>query len=84
MKTIKNNISIFRESYNTMNFVNRKKVSSYMRFFPRVIGIYLHYRYSKNCYDQTLFMTMLGKYSDFAKRNGFYMKKPPYTFKYKK
>ena len=84
MKTIKNNISIFRESYETMNFDGKKKVSSWKRFSPRVIGIYLHYRYSKNCKDQTLFMTMLGRYVDFRQRNGLNMKKPPFTFKYKK
>ena len=78
MKTIKNNISIFRESYETMNFNGKKKVSSWTRFSPIVIMIYLHYRYSKNCHDQTWFMTMLGMYVDFRQRKGLNMKKPPY------
>lgn len=71
-----------------MNFNGKQKVSSWKRFSPRIIGIYLHYRYSKNNannnHKTTLFMKMLGKYYDFRQRHGLNKKKPPYTFKYKK
>lgn len=76
METIKNNITIFRNSYNTMNFDdNGRKNSSWKRFTPRWIMIYLHYRACKNSGDWTMFMKILGKYADFAKRNGLYRKR---------
>jgi hypothetical protein len=85
MKTLKNNWKIFQNSYKIMNFENgNRKVSSWKRFTPRWIMIYLHYRACKNSADWTLFMRILGKYADFAKRNGLYRKNKPYKFRYRK